>query len=192
MWHYQRWKGTKKFTKRLPGYGDLSYAERRAKLKLKTLKLKRIWSQVRMSKISYKICDVLLNYSNSFRRQLFIRTQCINSSFTCLLVTTVMLLWLTPELRGSRVEVRIRMIFGTPSRAPLFGVNCDCRACWSASCMFEEPRLPGWYCKLRITVLSWLLFWPCRKYRHTSLPKPFNIVAAAPTGVDTLGHFIFP
>ena len=35
-------KVQRKFTKRLPGYGDLSYAERRAKLNLKTLELRRL------------------------------------------------------------------------------------------------------------------------------------------------------
>ena len=35
-------KVQRKFTKHLPGYGDLSYVERRAKLNLKTLELRRL------------------------------------------------------------------------------------------------------------------------------------------------------
>ena len=44
----------RKFTKRLPGYSDLSYAERRAKLNLQTLELRRLH------------CDLVLCYKIAF------------------------------------------------------------------------------------------------------------------------------
>ena len=46
-------KVQRKFTKRLPGYSKYSYAERRRKLKLTTLELRRL---------HYDLCDVLRNH----------------------------------------------------------------------------------------------------------------------------------
>ena len=58
-------KVQRKFTKRLPGYGDLSYAERRAKLNLQTLELRRLhYDLVMCYKIVFNI--VKLQFSDFF------------------------------------------------------------------------------------------------------------------------------
>jgi len=58
-------KVQRKFTKRLPGYSDLSYAERRAKLNLQTLELRRLhYDLVMCYKIVFSI--VKLQFSDFF------------------------------------------------------------------------------------------------------------------------------
>ena len=58
-------KVQRKFTKRLPGYGDLSYVERRAKLNLKTLELRRLHYDLFMCyKIVFNI--IQLRFSDFF------------------------------------------------------------------------------------------------------------------------------
>jgi len=58
-------KVQRKFTRRLPGYGDLSYAERRAKLNLQTLELRRLHCDLVMCyKIVFNI--VKLRFSDFF------------------------------------------------------------------------------------------------------------------------------
>jgi len=52
-------KVQRKFTKRLPGYGDLSYVERRAKLNIKTLELRRLhYDLVMCYKIVFNIIQL--------------------------------------------------------------------------------------------------------------------------------------
>ena len=58
-------KVQRKFTKRLPGYGDISYVERRAKLNLKTLELRRLhYDLVMCYKIVFNIMQ--LRFSDFF------------------------------------------------------------------------------------------------------------------------------
>ena len=58
-------KVQRKFTKRLPGYGDLSYVERRAKLNLKTSELRRLrYDLVMCYKIVFNI--IQLRFSDFF------------------------------------------------------------------------------------------------------------------------------
>jgi len=58
-------KVQRKFTKRLPGYGDLSYVERRAKLNLKTLQLRRLhYDLVMRYKIVFNV--IQLQFSDFF------------------------------------------------------------------------------------------------------------------------------